>query len=139
MTFEMAASETSSDARRGSSRRLLGDPPYIYEAHVFCCINERPDGHLRGCCAGKGARQLCDYMCRRAMALGLTQGTCRIRINHAGCLSLCEFGPVMIVYPEGVAYSYRSNEDIEEILRKHLILGRRVEHLVLRIDPGKLH
>jgi (2Fe-2S) ferredoxin len=45
----------------------------------------------------------------------------------------------MIVYPEGVAYSYRSDEDIEEILRKHLILGRRVEHLVLRIDPGKLH
>lgn len=107
----------------------------FYEVHVFCCVNERPPQHRRGCCALKGSRQLCDYMCRRAMVLGLRQ----IRVNHAGCLNRCELGPTMVIYPEGVWYSYRSEADIDEILNRHVRQGQIVERLLLRPDEGPRH
>jgi (2Fe-2S) ferredoxin len=62
------------------------------------------------------------------MAMGLGH---RVRVNRAGCLSLCEHGPTMVIYPEGVWYTYSSEEDIEEILRRHLVRGERVERLLL--------
>ncbi len=75
-------------------------------------------------------------MCRLGMALGVR----RIRINHAGCLNVCEHGPVMVVYPEGVWYRYETQTDVEEILRSHIT--RRQEgrkRLALAIDPTTIH
>ncbi len=116
-----------------------GDPPGrfgpLYRVHVFCCTNERPATHRRGCCASKGSRALCDYMCRRAMVLGVR----RVRINHAGCLNVCEHGPTMVIYPDGIWYRYETEADIEEILGSHVMRGRPVERLMLDIDPSTLH
>src|SRR5690349_21653830 len=74
------------------------DPPLFYASHVFCCTNTRPAGHPRGCCSEKGAEKLRNYMKVRAKELGLRT----TRINAAGCLDRCEFGPTMVIYPEGV-------------------------------------
>ena len=93
------------------------DPAPYYRRHVFCCINERPDGHPRGCCLEKGAVRLRNYMKARAKELGLAD----VRINASGCLDRCELGPTMVIYPEGVWYSYRTLEDADEILRVHLL------------------
>jgi (2Fe-2S) ferredoxin len=103
----------------------------FYDIHVFCCTHKRPAGHTRGCCADKDSLRLSDLMCRRAMATGLR----RIRINHSGCLNLCEYGPTMVVYPEGIWYAYRTEKDIEEILNEHIRHGRPVARLML--DPAK--
>ncbi len=118
-----------------SSPAVSPSPEPLYRMHVFACINQRPETHWRGSCAARGSRQLCDYMCRLGMALGAR----RIRINHAGCLNVCEHGPVMVVYPEGVWYKFESEADVEEILRSHIIGGTRVERLALAIDPATLH
>ena len=107
-----------------------GDPPPFYRAHVFCCTNERPDGHPRGCCKDKDAEALRNYMKARAKALGLAG----VRINIAGCLDRCELGPTMVIYPEGVWYHYRSTDDIDEILQTHVIEGGRVTRLQLQPD-----
>ena len=108
----------------------MTDPAPFYRLHVFCCINQRPAGHPRGCCADKGAEKLRNYMKARAQALGLDSA----RINNAGCLDRCELGPTMVVYPEGVWYSYRSTADIDEILQRHLVEGSRVIRLLLQPD-----
>ena len=107
-----------------------GDPAPYYRAHVFCCTNERPEGHPRGCCKDKNAEALRNYMKARAKAMGL-EG---VRVNIAGCLDRCELGPTMVIYPEGVWYHYRSNEDIDEILQTHVIEGGRVTRLQLQPD-----
>ena len=106
------------------------DPPAYYRSHVFVCTNVRPDGHPRGCCKAKGSEKLRDYMKARAKELGLKD----VRINQSGCLDRCELGPTMVIYPEGVWYSFRSIEEAEEILQTHLIGGKRVERLMLQ--PG---
>ncbi len=112
------------------SRALGGDPAPFYEAHVFCCTNERPAGHPRGCCKAKGAEKLRDYMKARAKEFGLS----RIRINTSGCLDRCELGPTMVIYPEGVWYHVETREDVDEVLQRHLIEGGRVARLMLKPD-----
>ena len=103
------------------------DPPLFYRTHVFCCTNERPPGHPRGCCKAKGSERLRNYMKARAKELGLKD----VRINASGCLDRCELGPSVVVYPEGVWYSVQTPEDVDEILKVHLIEGGRVERLMM--------
>jgi len=124
MTKEQGpAAEGKKPDGRGTS-----DPAPYYEAHVFCCVNERPGGHKRGSCKEKGAEQLRNYMKARAKELGLD----RVRINQSGCLDRCELGPTMVIYPEGVWYTYESPADVDEILTRHLVEGGRVPRLMLR-------
>lgn len=103
------------------------DPPQFYAAHVFVCCNRRPDGHPRGSCAARGSEKLRDYMKVRAKELGLK----RVRVNMAGCLDRCEFGPTMVIYPEGVWYRPETPADVDEILAAHLQGGGRVRRLML--------
>ena len=42
----------------------------------------------------------------------------------------------MVIYPEGVWYRYDSPEDVDEILKTHLIEGGRVERLLLTPEDG---
>lgn len=104
------------------------DPPLYYRLHVFCCVNERPAGDPRGCCASKGAAALRDHMKKRTRAMGLGD----VRINQAGCLDRCELGPTVVVYPEGVWYTVRTPADVDEIIETHLRDGGRVARLMLR-------
>ena len=117
---------------RGATRQpdTARDPEPFYRAHVFCCTNVRPQGHPRGCCANGNSVRLRDYMKARAKELGL-EG---VRINASGCLDRCELGPTMVIYPEGVWYSYATPEDIDEILQTHLIEGGRVRRLMMLPD-----
>ena len=53
----------------------------------------------------------------------------KVRINTAGCLDRCSEGPVLVVYPDDVWYSYVDAQDIDEIIDEHLVNGRVVERL----------
>lgn len=105
----------------------MQDPPAYFQAHVFVCCNRRPDGHRRGSCAARGSEALRDYMKVRAKELGLAG----VRINQAGCLDRCEFGPALVIYPEGIWYSPQTREDVDAILQAHLVKGGRARHLML--------
>lgn len=101
-----------------------------FDFHVFVCTNRRPDGHPKGSCAERGAEKLRDYMKVRAKELGLRMG----RINSAGCLDRCECGPCMVIYPQGIWYQVRNNDEVERVLQEHLIGGHIIEDLLL---PGR--
>ena len=103
------------------------DPPPYFDAHLFVCCNRRPDGHARGSCAAAGSEKLRDYMKARAKEMGLK----RVRVNMAGCLDRCEFGPIMVIYPEGVWYRPQTPADVDEILATHVRDGGRVRRLML--------
>jgi (2Fe-2S) ferredoxin len=112
------------------------DPKLFYRTHIFCCTNTRPPGHPRGCCSEKGSEKLRNYMKVRAKELGIAD----TRVNAAGCLDRCELGPTMVIYPEGIWYSYRDTADIDEILTTHVVGGGRVTRLMLQPEqrpPGK--
>ncbi len=100
-----------------------------YRHHLFFCTNQRDDG--RNCCARFGAAKMRGYLKTKVKALGLA-GPGGVRINTAGCLDRCDKGPVIVVYPEAVWYTYIDSEDLDEILQRHLIEGEVVERLRIR-------
>ena len=60
-----------------------------------------------------------------------------VRVNQAGCLDRCAGGPVLVVYPEAVWYTYVDKQDIDEIISSHLQHGKVVERLQLDPDVGR--
>ena len=58
-------------------------------------------------------------------------GPGKVRVNKAGCLDRCAQGPVAVVYPQGVWYTYVDQDDIDEIVDSHLINGQVVERLLV--------
>ena len=102
-----------------------------YRYHVFFCTNLREDG--RQSCEQCGARALRDYTKKRCKELGIT-GPGGVRITMAGCLDRCERGPVVVIYPEEIWYTYVDKEDLDEIIQAHLQNGRIVERLRIGED-----
>src|SRR5258708_6141266 len=98
----------------------------FYKHHVFFCLNRRDAPEA--CCACHGAEALRAYAKDRIKALGLS-GHGKIRVNNSGCLDRCEEGPVIVVYPDNVWYTYVDKNDIDEIIDEHLVKGKVVERL----------
>lgn len=103
--------------------------PVGYERHLFVCVNERPEGHPRGCCARRGG-DLLKMAFKRAIKNAGLKG--RVRPNAAGCLDHCEHGAVVVVYPDAVWYENVGVEDVDEIVSEHLVGDRPVERLRIR-------
>lgn len=97
-----------------------------YTHHVFFCCNQRQNGEA--CCADHDAQAIRDYAKSKVKSLELA-GKGKVRINQAGCLDRCAEGPVIVVYPEEVWYTYLDKSDIDEIIEEHLVHGRVVERL----------
>lgn len=104
-----------------------------YQRHIFFCLNQRDDG--RACCAASGAQAGFEHCKARVKKEGLA-GAGQVRVNKAGCLDRCAGGPVAVVYPEGVWYSFVDTADIDEIIESHLKNGQPVERLQLPADVG---
>ena len=98
----------------------------FYRHHVFFCTNQREDGC--DCCARHNAKAMRDYAKKRCKELGIHEPG-QVRINNAGCLNRCSEGPVLVVYPEAVWYTFVDQEDIDEIIEQHLVGGQVVKRL----------
>ena len=100
----------------------------FFRQHIFCCLNQRPDGNPRGCC---GEVRGMEIRTRFAQALA-SHGVKDCRANKSMCLDRCEHGPVVVVYPEGVWYRIEDvARDVDEIVREHIVGGKVVERLQL--------
>jgi (2Fe-2S) ferredoxin len=97
-----------------------------YKHHVFFCLNRRDPPEA--CCANHNAEGMKDHAKARVKELRM-KGKGGVRINSAGCLDRCEEGPCVVVYPEGVWYTYVDEKDIDEIIDEHLVNGRVVDRL----------
>ncbi|MEJ2609821.1 MAG: NAD(P)H-dependent oxidoreductase subunit E [Candidatus Thiodiazotropha sp.] len=100
-----------------------------YRYHLFFCVNQRESGC--SCCAQHGAKVMRDYLKARIKEAGFA-GPGGVRVNTAGCLGRCELGPMLVVYPDAVWYTYVDRDDLDEILQQHLMLGKRVERLIIQ-------
>jgi (2Fe-2S) ferredoxin len=105
-----------------------------YRHHVFFCLNQRENGEAA--CAQHGAQAAFDHCKSRVKKAGLA-GPGGVRVNKAGCLDRCAGGPVAVVYPEGVWYTFVDTHDIDEIVESHLVKGQPVERLRLPPDVGR--
>jgi (2Fe-2S) ferredoxin len=105
-----------------------------YEHHIFFCLNERGPGE--NSCGPHGARKAYEHCKARVKKEGLSAPG-KVRVNQAGCMNRCAAGPVCVVYPEAVWYTYVDEQDIDEIVESHLKNGRIVERLLTPPHLGR--
>ena len=105
-----------------------------YERHIFFCLNERKNGEE--CCAQHQAQAGFDQ-CKKRVRDADLNGPGQVRVNKAGCLDRCAGGPVAVVYPEAVWYTFVDSADIDEIVDSHLLGGKPVERLRLPPSVGR--
>ena len=122
----------SSDAAADSASEPLSEA--YYERHIFFCLNQRKPGS--DCCADHRAEEAFDRCKSQVKAAGLS-GPGQVRVNKAGCLDRCAAGPVAVVYPEAVWYTYVDAADIDEIVESHLKNGKGVERLLTPRNLGR--
>ncbi len=122
---------STSPASTGASAKPA---PSYYERHIFFCTNERQNGDA--CCAQHNAVAAFERCKSQVKAAGLS-GPGQVRVNKAGCLDRCAAGPVAVVYPEAVWYSYVDTGDIDEIVESHLKNGQVVQRLLTPAHLGR--
>ena len=109
-------------------------PASYFQRHIFFCLNERSNGEA--CCADHHAQAAFDRCKAQVKAAGLA-GPSGVRVNKSGCLDRCAAGPVAVVYPEAVWYSYVDGSDIDEIVESHLKNGQVVQRLLAPEHLGR--
>jgi (2Fe-2S) ferredoxin len=107
---------------------------HYYKHHIFFCLNQRDND--QSCCAQQGAIDAFEHCKSQVKANGLA-GVGGVRVNKAGCLDRCAGGPVAVVYPEGVWYSFVDKADIDDIIESHLKHGKLVERLLVPAGVGR--
>jgi len=105
-----------------------------YKHHIFFCLNQRDNGE--NACTQHGS-QAGFERCKSRVKAERLMGPGGVRVNKAGCLDRCAGGPVAVVYPEEVWYTYIDNDDIDEIVESHLKNGKVVERLLLPPTVGR--
>ncbi len=98
-----------------------------FEKHVFVCTNQRAADARKSCGESCGLALVSAF--KKAIKENGLDG--KIRAQKAGCLDACDFGPSMVVYPEGVYYGGVQESDVDEIVREHLKNNRPVQRLVI--------
>lgn len=105
-----------------------------YQRHIFFCLNQRDNGEAS--CGDHKPQVAFEHCKARVKQLGLA-GPGGVRVNKAGCLDRCAGGPIAVVYPEAVWYSYVDQSDIDEIVESHLKNGQVVERLLTPPQLGR--
>lgn len=87
-------------------------------------------------CCGSGCVSAGAFKIKAKLVEAIEQHnlTDEINIIETGCMGPCDYGPVMMVYPEGIFYKKLTVEDIDELVEEHFMKGRPVKRLMLQED-----
>jgi len=87
----------------------------LYRSHVMVCGGTG--------CTSSGSDNVATAFVNEIKKAGLDN---EVAVIRTGCFGLCELGPVVVIYPEGVFYSKMKPEYVPEIVEEHLLKGRPV-------------
>ena len=100
----------------------------IFDIHIFVCTNQRSGTEKLSCGETHGLELVAEFK-KQIKDLHLDL---KIRTNESGCLGICDLGPTIAIYPEGVFYVGVTKNDVREIIESHLIGKKPVERLLLK-------
>jgi (2Fe-2S) ferredoxin len=105
------------------------------QRHLFLCADQT----VPKCCDKAEGLQTWNYLKKRLHELGLDRPTpdrpnCIFR-TKANCLRICQQGPILVVYPDGVWYRVVTPEAMERIIQEHLLGNQVVEEYAFLTHP----
>ncbi|MCL2565848.1 MAG: NADH-quinone oxidoreductase subunit NuoF [Defluviitaleaceae bacterium] len=98
----------------------------MYRSHILVCAGTN-------CHSGKSDKFI-EYLDEKLLEHKLNE---EVKVVKTGCFGLCAFGPVVVVYPEGIFYQMVDQAGIERIFAEHVLKGRIVDDLVY--EESKKH
>lgn len=102
------------------------------QRHIFICADQTVDK----CCDKTSSLTAWTYLKARLKALKLDHpvkgGVFRTKAN---CLRVCQKGPIMVIYPEGVWYHSANPPVIERIIQEHLLGNQIVSEFAFLHHP----
>ena len=87
-----------------------------YRRVIYICTNMREEDG-RPACAKRGSEAICERFKEEVKKRGLTG---KIRAMKSGCMDLCEQGPNVMLFPDGIWHSAVSLEDVPALIDKYL-------------------
>lgn len=96
--------------------------------HVFVCSSSRINGQQQGFCHSNDAVDIVQNLLEEIEEHDLSDD---VMVTNTGCFGICQSGPVMVVYPEGIWYTEVGIDDVSEIVESHLENGCKVARLEL--------
>ena len=100
----------------------------VYHKHIFICTNQRTGSDRKSC----GEQHGMELVAAFKKSLKDKNLPIRVRAQRAGCLDICDFGPTVAVYPEGIFYVNVQLADVEEIITSHIAGDKPVDRLLLK-------
>ncbi len=94
--------------------------------HIFICTSCRINGQQKGFCFSKNS---VDIVQRFMEVIEENDLSGEVMITNTGCFGVCDKGPIVVVYPEGVWYGNLTEDDVDTIIEQHIINGDPVEEL----------
>jgi (2Fe-2S) ferredoxin len=116
-------------AQKGGALATLAKPAAKvrdYDAHVLVCKGDD--------CKKRGSKTVRKSLKDELRAEGMNRD---VRVDSVDCLGLCKHGPNLVVYPPGTWYLGVAEQDVPEVVRRHLKDGEPVEHLAAELRPRK--
>lgn len=100
----------------------------VFDIHIFVCTNQRTGNERLSCGEAHGLDLVTEFK-KQTKDL---KTDLKIRAQRSGCLGICDFGPTVAFYPEGVFYVGVKKEDVTEIVQSHIVNRKPVERLLLK-------
>lgn len=85
--------------------------------HIFVCTSSRINGMQRGSCCSRNSTEVTRRFQEEIEDRHLDD---EVMVTNTGCFGLCEIGPVVAVYPEGVWYGRVTPDDVATIMDRHI-------------------
>ena len=99
-----------------------------YKKYVFVCTGPR--------CAPETSSALYSQLKARLKELGLAdEGPHRIARSQCQCFGICEGGPILAVFPDGIWYCGLTPQKMERIIQEHLLGNRPVQEFIFHQNP----
>jgi NADH:ubiquinone oxidoreductase subunit F (NADH-binding)/(2Fe-2S) ferredoxin/Pyruvate/2-oxoacid:ferredoxin oxidoreductase delta subunit len=86
-----------------------------YRSHVLVCVDPE--------CLRKGAHDLVDALQDELVTTGLIA---EVQVLETSRIGGCNFGPEMMIYPEGIHYVGLTPDDVPYVVEEHFLKGRVV-------------
>lgn len=87
-----------------------------YERHVFVCTGPR--------CAPGVSEEIYQTLKSKLKELQVDQRSVRRAQVH--CFGICQGGPILLIYPEGIWYHHVTHERLARIIDEHFFGGKPI-------------